>query len=343
MGSACIISTISDRAGVWRFSMAILGVDVAKNEFHAVLLFGDERKKAKAFPNNRKGFDQLAAWLHNRGVERVHACLEATGGWSEALAADLHDRGHIVSLVNPQRIKDFGRSEGQRTKTDSADAALIARFASVHRPDAWLPPRPEIRALQALARRREALIGMRTQESNRLAGPEADQRVRASLAAHIEFLDVQLAAIEKEIDETIDRDPDLRNQRDLIESIPGLGRRSATSITAEFPRIAEYRDAKAVAAHAGLCPAIEQSGTSLARSRLSRSGSSKLRRLLYFPALVAIRWNPVIRSFAGRLRARGKRPMVIVAAAMRKLLVLAYGVVKSGRPFDLGLTTQHGI
>ena len=311
--------------------------------FHAALLVGDERVRGKAFPNNHKGFEQLAAWLCNRGVERVHACLEASGGWSEELATDLHDRGHVVSLINPQRIKDFGKSEGQRTKTDSADAALIARFCVVHRPDAWLPPRPEIRALQGLARRREALISMRTQESNRLTGPESDQRVRSSLASHIEFLDVQITEIEREIDDTIDQDPDLRTQRDLIESIPGLGRRSATSITAEFPRLAEYRDAKAVAAHAGLCPAIEQSGTSLARSHLSRSGSAKLRRLLYFPALVAIRWNPVIRSFAGRLRARGKRPMVVVAAAMRKLLVLAYGVVKSGRPFNPALTTQHGI
>jgi transposase len=323
--------------------MVILGLDVAKSEFHAALVVAQERVRVKSFPNNAKGFEQLAMWLRNRGIERVHACLEATGGWSEALATELHDRGHVVSLVNPQRVKDFGRSEGLRTKTDSADAALIARFCAVHHPEAWSPPRAEIRVLQALVRRREALIGMRTQERNRLSGPEADERVRSSLASHLGFLDNQIAEIERQIDETINGDPDLRKQRDLIESIPGLGHRSATSITAEFPRLAEYRDAKAVAAHAGLCPAIEQSGTSLARSHLSRSGSAKLRRLLYFPAIVAMKWNPAIRSFTGRLAARGKRPMVVIAAAMRKLLVLAYGVVKSGRPFDPGLTMQHGI
>ncbi len=323
--------------------MAILGLDVAKNEFHAALLIDEERSRVKSFANNAKGFEQLAAWLRNRSVDQVHACLEATGGWSEALAIDLHRRGHVVSLVNPQRIRDFGRSEGLRAKTDKADAGLIARFCSVHRPGPWTPPRPEILALQALARRREALIAMRTQEINRLNGPEADCHVRDSLSAHVQFLDRQIAEIEKQIDETIDQDPDLRNQRDLIETIPGLGRRSATSITAEFPKLAEYRDAKAVAAYAGLCPAIEQSGTSLARSRLSRSGNTKLRRLLYFPALVAMKWNPVIRAFAGRLEARGKRPMVVIAAVMRKLLVLAYGVVKSGRSFDLPLTPSHGI
>lgn len=323
--------------------MAILGLDVAKNEFHAALLLDEERGRAKSFPNNAKGFEQLAAWLRNRGVEHVHACLEATGGWSEALAIDLHQRGHVVSLVNPQRIRDFGRSEGLRAKTDKADAALIARFCLVHRPDPWTPPRQEILALQALARRREALIAMRIQELNRLSGPEGDRHVRDSLSAHVEFLDRQIAEIEKQIDDTIDHDPNLRNQRDLIETIPGLGRRSATSITAEFPTLAEYRDAKAVAAYAGLCPAIEQSGTSLAHSHLSRSGNARLRRLLYFPAIVAMKWNPVIRSFAGRLKARGKRPMVVIAAVMRKLLVLAYGVVKPGRGFDLTLTQPHGI
>lgn len=323
--------------------MPVLGLDVGKRDFHAALIVGEDRVRVKAFSNNAKGFEQLAAWLRNRDVQEVHACLEATGGWSEGLAVDLHDRGHVVSLINPQRIKDFGRSEGQRTKTDRTDAALIARFCLVHRPDAWTPLRPEIRALQALSRRREALIDMRIQETNRMSGPETDERVRSSLATHIAFLEAEIVEIEKKIDDTIDQDPDLRNQRNLIETIPGLGRRSATSITAEFPKLAEYRDAKAVAAYAGLCPTIEQSGTSLLRSRLSRSGNAKLRRLLYFPAIVAMQWNPIIRSFAGRLRARGKKPMVIIAAAMRKLLVLAYGVVKSGRGFDLGLTAPHGI
>jgi transposase len=246
-------------------------------------------------------------------------------------------------LINPQRIRDFGRSEGLRTKTDSADAALIARFCRVHQPEPWSPPRAEIRALHALSRRREALIEMRVQETNRLSGPEADPAVRASLAAHIEYLNREITEIESQIDDTIDQDPRLRNQRDLIETIPGLGRRSATSITAELPELSEYRDAKAVAAYAGLCPTIEQSGTSLSRSRLSRSGNAKLRRLLYFPAIVAIKCNAAIRAFAGRLKARGKRPMVVIAAAMRKLLVLAYGVVKSGRPFDPTLTAAHGI
>jgi transposase len=323
--------------------LMVLGLDVGKADFHAALIGDGGKTRTKSFPNNVEGFEQLAHWLTNRDIGRVHACLEATGGWSEQLATDLHDRGHVVSLVNPQRVKDFGRSEGLRAKTDAVDAALIARFCSIHRPGPWTPPRAAIRALQALSRRREALIEMRVQESNRINGPESDSDVRASLSAHIAYLNREIDDLEERIERTIDDDPDLRAQRDLIETIPGLGRRSASSITAEFPNLSEYRSGKGVGAHAGLCPRIEKSGTSLARSFLSRAGSARLRRLLYFPAIVAIKVNPAIRSFAGRLTARGKRPMVVIAAAMRKLLVLAYGVVKSGRSYDPALTTSHGI
>jgi transposase len=317
-------------------------LDVAKDSFHAELL-DEGSARRKSFPNNAKGFMQLDTWLNNRGADRVHACLEATGGWSEPLALHLIDAGHVVSLVNPQRIRDFGRSQGLRTKTDAADAALIARFCLVHKPERWTPPSPAMRRLTALGRRREALVQMRVQEENRLNGPESEPSVQDSLRTIIAQLSSEIERIEREIDETIDGDDELRRQRDLLESIPGIARRSASAITAEFPRLAEFRSAKAVAAHAGLCPTIEQSGTSLSRSRLSRSGSARLRRHLYFPALAAIRCNPNIRSFASRLRDRGKRPMVVIAAAMRKLLILAYGVVKSGRPFDPSLTPAHGI
>jgi transposase len=314
----------------------VLGIDVAKRHFHVALLAddGEAKPRGRSFPNNAAGFAQLAAWLHNRHVARVHACLEATGGWSEALALELHRLGHVVSIVNPQRIKDFGRSEGLRTKTDAIDAALIARFGRVHRPPAWTPASPQVRALQALARRRESLIEMSAQEQNRLAGPELDPVVSASVREHVAYLDRQIAALEEQIARLIDDDPDLRQQHELLDSIPGIGPRSATTILAEMPNLAEFRDVKAVAAHAGLCPGLQHSGTSLQRSRLSRAGNARLRRALYFPAVVAMRTNPVIRAFTQRLTARGKRPMVVITAAMRKLLTVAYGVVKSGRPFS---------
>jgi transposase len=317
----------------------VLGIDVSKKDFHVALVGTDQRERTKAFPNNVKGFEQLAAWLRNRKVESAHACLEATGGWSEALATSLHDDGYAVSLVNPQRVKAFGKSEGLRTKTDAADAGLIARFCVAHTPDLWEPPRLAVRTLQSFSRRRASLIEIRTQESNRLEGPESTEDVRASLRAHIAYLDRDIEEIDERIKRTIEDDQDLRTQRDLIDSIPGFAPGSASSITAEIPDLKKFRDAKAVGAYVGLCPHERQSGTSLAQSHLSRVGNARLRHQLYFPALTAMRYNNVIRSFSERLLARGKKKMVVVAAAMRKLLVLAYGVVKSGRPWDPSLTT----
>ncbi len=109
--------------------MDILGIDVGKHEMHAVLLQLD-RSTSKSVTNSAAGFKQLQTWLRNRKAERVHACLEATGGWSEDLALALCDAGHVVSLVNPMRIKAFAKSEMLRTKTDRIDATLIARFCA---------------------------------------------------------------------------------------------------------------------------------------------------------------------------------------------------------------------
>lgn len=128
--------------------MDVLGVDVGKREMHAMLLQRD-RSASKSVPNSTTGFEQLQTWLRNRKVEDLHACLEATGGWSEDLALALSDAGYVVSLVNPARIKAFAQSEMLRTKTDRIDAALIARFCRMHAPDPWTPPSEESRAYKA--------------------------------------------------------------------------------------------------------------------------------------------------------------------------------------------------
>jgi transposase len=313
--------------------VTVLGIDVSKNDFHALLLNEDGKTARHSFPNRDAGFKQLLKWLQNRGVENVHVCMEATGGWGEDLATELHSWGYVVSIVNPARIKAFGQSEGVRTKTDEVDAALIARFCRAHNPDPWTPPSPKERQLQALVRRRESLIDMRTQESNRSESARRTAAVDASISEHIAHLDAQIANIEDEIRSLIDGDNDLRGKRELLLSIPGIGEQTASAILGEMPNLSEFRDVKAVAAYAGLSPRHNQSGLFQGQSRLCKAGNSYLRKSLYFPALTAMRLNPTIRAFAGRLEARGKRKMVIVTAAMRKLLILAYGVLKSGTPY----------
>jgi transposase len=320
-----------DGAMVW------LGVDIGKSDFHCALLISGAPVKRHSFPNSELGFTQLGRWLANRRVSHVHACLEATGGWSEDLAVFLHEHGHTVSVVNPLVIKAFGQSTLTRTKTDKADAELIARFCSTMQPEPWRAPSAAQRRLQQLTRRRSALSDMLVQEKNRLQGP-AIEAIRSSLERTATFLERQIAEIDEEIRSFIDTDPTLREQRELLESIPGIGERTSTTILGEMPNIAEYRSGKAVAAFAGLCPRERRSGTSVSSSWLSKVGNHIIRRALYLPAIAALRYNPVLKVWAGELRARGKRGKQIIAAVMRRLLVIAYGVLKSRRPFEIRAT-----
>jgi transposase len=314
-------------------TLDVLGIDVGKRDLHAVLL-QEKRSASKSVPNSAAGMAQLQAWLTNRKIGRLHVCLEATGGWSEEVAIVLSEAGHIVSLVNPARIKAFAQSEMLRTKTDAIDAALIARFCRLHEPQPWVPPAPEIRILQGLVRREQSLIEMRVAEENRRDAPLVSSAVMASINAMLEQIDREIDRVAREVEQLFKDYPSLRRQRELLISIPGIAKTTAARILAEMPNITEFRNVKAVGAFVGLSARHYQSGSIEYRSRLAKTGNAQLRRALYFPAITAIRHNPKIREFAERLRARGKTKMTIVAAAMRKLITLAYGVLKSGRPFD---------
>lgn len=311
--------------------MTILGIDVGKEYLDCAL--SGERRASKRVPNTVRGFEQLVAWLRNHKVRKAHACMEATGGWSEELAFFLHERGHAVSIVNPMQIRAFGQSELSRAKTDKADAALIARFCEAMRPPLWTPPKPAERRLRQLVRRRRALIEMRTQEYNRLEAP-GGEHVRNSIQALVANLTEQIIVLDAEIKKAIDEDDDLKGKRDLIESIGGLGPVASSMILGELPPIEKFETAKALTAFAGLCPQLRQSGTSLHSSRTTHIGNRAIRSTLYMAAIAAMRCNPLIKAFAARLKDRGKASMEIIVAVMRKLLVLVFGVLKHRRPFD---------
>ena len=311
-----------------------LGIDVAKGKFDVAFLRRDERFRHRTFPNNSTGFADLLKWLERRESGELHACLEATGTYGLALASYLYQAGVPVSVVNPACVKAFAESELRRTKTDRVDAALIARFCRAMNPTRWEPPAPEVAQLQALMRRLESLQQLRTQECNRLAVPGLPEAVRSSLARVLEALEEEIKLIERQISGHINQDPILREKRDLLTSIPGIGEATANTLLSEMASMS-FASARQLAAHAGLVPQERQSGSSVkGRARLSKRGNARLRKSLYWPAVVAMRANPLLRAFAERLRAAGKPTMVIIGALMRKLLHLAFGVLKSGRPFD---------
>lgn len=311
---------------------AVLGIDIAKKSFDVVLLQGGKRVH-RSFANQAEGFEQLSAWLQERGIERVHACLEATGRYGEALARYLYEQEHWVSVVNPAQIRDYARSKLTRNKTDKLDASIIAQFCLKEEPALWMPLAPEIQELQALVRHLETLQDMRTQENNRLKATNPSTLVQTMLQEHLQFLDQQIREVQKRIEEHIRRHPGLKQQRDLLLSIPGIGKTTAAKLLGE--NIQSFSDGRHLAAYAGLNPSQSRSGASVRkRTQLSRIGRTGLRKSLYFPAISAMRFNPLIQTFCARLGERHKQSMIIIAAAMRKLLCLALGVLKSGQPFD---------
>jgi transposase len=311
----------------------VLGIDIAKAKFDVALQASDGRVRRKSCANTVAGFRELDAWLRRHGVARVHACLEATGTYGDALATWLFDAGHHVSVVNPMMIHAFAASQLTRTKTDRTDAALIARFCATQQPSLWTPTPREIRELQALVRRLEALHEMRIQETNRLASGAATTAVERSIATVIETLTHEIEAVQQQIRDHFTQHPGLRTQRDLLTSIPGIGDATAAVLLAElFDKC--FSSARQAAAFAGVVPRIVESGTLRRPGRLSKIGPGRLRKALYFPALAALRFNPTLQSLRVRLRAKGKVPMVIIGAAMRKLIHIAYGVLKSQRAYD---------
>jgi len=314
------------------FVTATLGIDIAKKKFDAAL-FSNGKYKNKAFSNDETGFTELEAWLSKNHVEKVHACMEATGILWENLAAYLADIGHVVSVVNPARIKAFGESELSRTKNDKADAKLIARFCSAMKPSVWQPAPIEIRTLQALGRRRDALIAMRTQELNRETSTSTT--VNQSIQSVISFLDLEIEAITKQIKDHIDNHPDLKHKRDLLKSIPGVGDVAAEAVLSEFSGFAPFDKVQQAVAYMGLSPKEKTSGSSVrGKSHICKTGNIRLRKSLFMPALVASQRNPAVNALYGRLKAKSKNGMIIACACMKKLVQIMFAVVKNNKPFD---------
>jgi transposase len=313
----------------------VLGIDIAKLKFNVCLININGKLKHKLFPNTSIGFEQLRNWLSKQDVERVHACLEATGTYGESLSLFLYQAGHTVSVINPAAIKAFAQSRLSRTKTDRVDAELIARFCQVQTPPAWKPLPQEVRELQALVRRLESLIEMRVMEENRLSSGIAVEVVRRSVEDLLAHLNEQIKRTEELIRNHINNHPGMKQQSELLDSIPGIAETTAALLLSEITDITQYRSARQVAAYAGLVPRERQSGSSVrGRTRLSKIGNARLRRALYFPAITALRCSPFFQAWAEGLLKRGKSKMSVICAVMRKLVHLAYGVLKTGKPFD---------
>ena len=314
----------------------VVGIDIAKHTFDIATLQANGKHRTKAkLSNDPKGFDVLLQWLDKHAEPQAWILMEATGIYHEALAEWLYEQGYRVSVLNPAQIAFYARSQLQRVKTDKVDAKLIADYGHRHQQElrVWKPEQPAIKRLKALTHRLKDLQELEQMEQNRL-DVTSDTKVAASIRSVLEHIRQQIAETLEAIKQHFDDNDDLRGQRDLLKSIDGIADRTAALLLAELGDVQRFDNSRAVTAFAGLNPKLQDSRKHKGHVRLSRMGSSVLRSGLYLPAVVSLTHNAAIRAMAERLRARGKAGKQIVCAAMRKLLCIAYGVLKSGKPFD---------
>lgn len=320
--------------------MRYLGIDVSKAKLDCCLLDETGQKpRHKVVANSDKGIAALLDWLQKQQapVEKLHAVMEGTGVYHEQAALGLYDSGVVISIVNPAQAKDFGKGLAIKTKTDKADALVLAKYGQLAKPAAWEAPPAHARELQALLSRREALAQDLRRELNRQEKAEATQTsalILQSLKDSIAFIDSQLKKLEKDIDEHIDRHPDLKEDKRLLKSIPAVGDQVSHHILSVFHRY-HFRSAEQLASYLGLVPVERQSGSSVhGRARLSKAGPSRVRAVLYMAAIVATRYNPHVRALYERLLMKGKSKMSALGAAMRKLVHLCFGVMKTRQPYS---------
>jgi transposase len=226
---------------------ASLGIDVAKATCDAALLI-DGQLLPRSCTMTAQGFEALHAWIVKHGVEQVHACLEATGAYGAALALFLSEAGYVVSIVNPARIAAYAKSRLARTKTDRADAALIAHFCRTQQPLPWTPPPAQVRELQALVRRVELLQEMAQQEAHRLQSGLHSPAVRASIETALAFLRQEMAKIQRLVQEQVEQSAELQHKQRLLCTIPGIGRWTAARVLAEIDQVRSAVRARQLAA-----------------------------------------------------------------------------------------------
>lgn len=313
------------------------GIDVSKEKFDVGWLRDVKtgKKKTKVFKNTRAGHQQVQDWLLNNlkvPAQDIVITLEPTGVYHEALMYFLHDCGFQVLLVNPGKARKYAQSLNQIHKTDKLDAVTLAWYghAQQHKLTLWQPEAPEIRELKVMIRRLDALEKDLQREQNRQEAAQvslSSDRVAQSLKDMIETLKAEIERLQQDIDNHIDRFPELKRNRQLLQSIKGIGAVMSRELVYLFAS-KRFKSAKQAAAYIGLIPKLRESGKLKGRTMLSKIGSARIRAKLYLAAVCASTHNPDIKAQKARLLKAGKVKMQALGAAMRKLIQICFGVIK---------------
>jgi transposase len=302
-----------------------LGIDLSKEWLDAHLLATGQTWHVATEPA------ALEAWMQELPQDLSLACMEATGGLETTVAALLSARGLPVAIVNPRQVRDFAKSAGILAKTDKLDARAIALFAQGVRPT----PRPlkseQQQEMDELLTRRHQLIETLAGEKNRLAQARS-KPVRASVQAHLDWLERQIKKVDERLDAMIKASPLWREREDLLRSAPSIGPGTARVLVVDLPELGTL-GRRQITALVGVAPYVRQSGKWKGKS-FCTGGRAAVRAALYMAALTGIRYNPVLKAFYQRLLARGKAHKVAMVACMRKLLTILNTMVKKNEKWN---------
>lgn len=298
------------------------GVDVSKT---ALDLAQWGKKEVTQFENNATGIAAIMAALPSETAVTL-IVVEASGGFEQAMVAELAAGSLPIVVVNPTRVRNFARAKGQLAKTDQIDARMIADFAEAIRPEVRPLGTEEQQLIKALVTRRRQLIDMQTAEKNRRTSTNPELLPR--LQKHLDWLETELAEIEEDLDDWIDQNAQWREKRTSLESVPGVGKVTSFTLLAELSELGTLSRQK-IAALVGLAPFNRDSGRFRGRRHIF-GGRSDVRSVLYMAALSGIRYNPVLKTFYDRLIAKGKLPKVAITACMRKLLTILNAIIRDG-------------
>jgi transposase len=307
--------------------MTFVGIDISKNHLDVSVRPSGE---AYRLGNDEEGIAQLVAKLTTPAPTLV--VMEATGGYEISVATALAVAGVPVAVVNPRQVRDFAKATGKLAKTDAIDAAVLAQFADVVRPDPRSLDDEDTRALGAVLARRRQLVDMIVAETNRMHACR-DSSLRKRIYDHVAWLRRELKDVDHDMDEMLRKSPVWREQDDLLQSVPGVGRVLARTLLAELSELGTI-DRRQVAALVGVAPLNRDSGTMRGR-RSIWGGRASTRAVLYMAAVSATKHNPVIRALYERLTNAGKANKVALVACMRKLLIILNAIVRDRKPWQL--------
>jgi transposase len=323
-------TNIYDLNGKGKVMKQYIGVDVGK--FELDLYDGDKYFK---FKNSAEGIKELITQLGTENRNNLFVIFEATGGYEQMLGELLAESNIKFKRVHPNKVRHYAKSLGSLAKTDKLDAKLLMMFGEGHaleQADKLLGK--ETAELKALLVRREQLLDEKTREINRI-DKIVNQVVKKSLERHLEWLETEIKQLEKQTKDFFKQTPALQETVKLYESIKGVGFLTAAYLVTHLPELGKIEHAQ-LTALVGLAPMNADSGKKKGK-RSIQAGRAGIRKVLYMAALSAVRYNKDIRAFYTRLRSKGKLFKVSIAAAMRKLIIMANSVAKRGTPWQESL------